>query len=137
MLNFSKFDELFRLILRCFLGIVFLISGISKIIEPEKFLEQIGKLNFLVSSIDSFIVYIFITYELLLGGLILFKSNKGLMNFVVITLSVFCLYLGYKIIIQDNSDCGCFGSFIYRDNLSALTQDLFLLIIGIYVYEKK
>ena len=124
-----------KLVLRIFLGAVFLISGISKLLGPENFIKEVDKINFLFSPITKPAAYGFILLELILGILLIFKFNKKVLITTTAVVAVLSFYLGYKVITHDTSDCGCFGNFIYRSNMSALTQDLFMLIIVVYLYE--
>ena len=135
MAKLSNFENKLKVFFRYLLGIIFLVSGISKLIEPENFINEIGRLIFFSSSLDTIIAYAIILAEITLALLILFKFNKWVLNLTIFTLILFSCYLGYKIISQDNSDCGCFGNFIYHSNLSALTQDIFLITLSVYLYE--
>ena len=122
-------------VLRIFLGLVFLVSGISKLLGPENFIKEVDKVNFLFSFLTIPVAYGFICLEIILGLLLIFKFNKKVLIITTAVVAVLSCYLGFKVIIHDSSDCGCFGNFIYRSNLSALIQDLFLLIIAVYLYE--
>ena len=124
-----------KLVLRIFLGAVFLVSGISKLIGPENFIKEVDKINFLFSFLTIPAAYSFMLLELILGILLIFKFNKKVLVSTTAVVAVLCCYLGFKIITHDTSDCGCFGNFLYRSNMSALIQDLFLLIIAVYLYE--
>lgn len=135
MVKLSNFENKLKVFFRYLLGVIFLISGISKIISPENFINEIGRSIFFSSSLDTIIAYTIILAEITLALLIFFKFNKWVLNLTILTLVIFCCYLVYKIISHDNSDCGCFGNFIYQSNLSALNQDIFLIIISVYLYE--
>lgn len=128
-------EEAFRKFLRIILGLVFIVSAIAKAAGPEPFLREVGKLSFFTPALDMPIGYAFILFELFLGLLIVFKGGNSVLLVSGLTIFILSLYLAYKVIIHDASDCGCFGNFIYRSNLSALIQDLLLLTGVVYLYE--
>ena len=125
----------YKIFLRLILGLVFLVSGISKLLGPENFIKEIDKINFLGITVSHAAAYGFILFELVLGVLLIFRFNKRVLVVTTATIVVLSCYLGFKVIIHDNSDCGCFGNFIYRSNMSALIQDILLLIAAVYLYE--
>ena len=78
-------------------------------------------------------VYGLIAFEIILGSLLIFKYNRKVLYTTIVTLSVFSIFLAYKIITHDPLSCGCFGNWILTGNHQELTLDLFLLLIGIYL----
>lgn len=130
-------EKTLKFFLRLLLGLVFIVSGISKLISPDNFISEVDKLNFLSSAFTQPAVYIFILLELILALFILFKPNNKVLGVTIAIMVIFCCYLGYKIFIGDAGDCGCFGNFIYRSNMSALIQDIFILMTAVYLYESR
>ena len=122
-------------ILRILLGLVFIVSGISKLLGPENFIKEVDKLNVIAPFLTKPASYSFILFELVIGCLLIFKFSNKVLIVTTVTVVILSCYLGFKVITHDSSDCGCFGNFIYRSNLSALIQDMFLLIIAVYLYE--
>ena len=128
-------EKNFKTFLRIFLGIVFLVSGVSKLLGPENFIKEVDKVNFLFSFLTTPAAYGFIFLELILGLLLIFKFNKKVLITTTAFVTVLSCYLGFKVLTHDTSDCGCFGNFIYRSNMSALIQDLFMLIVSVSLYD--
>ena len=124
-----------KTVLRILLGLVFIVSGVSKLIGPENFIKEVDKINFLFAFLTIPAAYGFILLELILGLLLIFKFNEKVLMTTTAVIIVLSCYLGYKVITHDTSDCGCFGNFIYRSILSALIQDVYLLFITVYLYE--
>ena len=122
-------------ILRIFLGLVFIVSGVSKLFGPENFIKEIDKINVLGALLTKPAAYSFILFELVLGCLMIFKFSNKILIVTTVTVVILSCYLGFKVITHDGSDCGCFGNFMYRSNLSALIQDMMLLGISIYLFE--
>ena len=127
----------FRRVLGTALGLLFLISAISKLISPENFIKEVDKINFLSRALTEPAVYGFILVELVLGFFLIFKRSSRVLMFTILLILLFCLYLGYKVAVNDTSDCGCFGNLIYRGNIIALIQDLFMLMAAVYLLEQK
>jgi hypothetical protein len=82
-------------------------------------------------------VYGFILVELVLAFFLIFKRSNRVLMFTILLILLFCVYLGYKVAVNDTSDCGCFGNLIYRGNIAALIQDLFMLMAAVYLLEQK
>ena len=122
-------------ILRIFLGLVFIVSGFSKLIGPENFIKEIDKINVMASFLTKPAAYGFILFELVIGILLIFKFSRNVLIVTTVTVVIFSCYLGFKVISHDTSDCGCFGNFVYRSNMSALVQDVCILVIIWYLYE--
>ena len=135
VLSSTKSKVNHKIFLRLILGAVFLVSGLSKLLGPENFINEIDKINFLGSTVSHAAAYGFILFELVLGILLIFRFNKKVLILTTLTIAVLSCYLGFKVITHDTSDCGCFGNFIYRSNMSALIQDILLLIVTVYLYE--
>ena len=135
MLKKIFIEKNFKFVLRIFLGLVFIVSGTSKLISPENFIKEVDKVNLLFSFLTIPAAYGFICLELILGILLIFKFSKKVLITTTAVVAVLSCYLGFKVITHDTSDCGCFGNFIYRSNMSALIQDLFMLIVMVYLYE--
>jgi|GEM_PF-3130025 len=121
--------------LRVLLAGVFLFSGVSKLLAPERFLTEVGRLNFLGAGWDAPLAYGFIAFEFILGILLLFKFSNPVLLVTGGTVLLLSCYLAYKVIVRDPSDCGCFGNLVYRSNLSALVQDLVMIVAVVVLYE--
>lgn len=130
-------EKKIKLLVRIALGLVFVVSAAAKAAGPDRFLAEVGKLSFLAPSLDLCIGYGFIFFELVLGLLIIFKGGNRVLLTAGLTIFILSLYLAYKVIIRDTSDCGCFGNVMHRSNLNALIQDLLLLTGVVYLYEEK
>lgn len=128
-------EKTLKHMLRILLSAVFLVSGVAKIFGPAQYLKEVSRLSFLPAYLDVFIGYGFIIIELVIGFMLLIKYNRTVVILTGLITILFTLYLTYKLLINDSSDCGCFGNLFSRDNPSALTQDLVLLLIMVYIYE--
>ncbi|MBN2416531.1 DoxX family membrane protein [bacterium] len=121
--------------LRILLGLVFVVSALTKLVGPVSFIHAIGKINFFASSTDSVFAYIFIIFELSVGVLLIIKYHHMTLIIASLMLIVFSCYLGFKLITNDTSDCGCFGDLLPQSNLISLSKNFILLIMAVYIYE--
>jgi len=126
-------EKNFKFAIKIVLGLVFIVSGISKLFAHDLLIIQLEGFKFLNPIVIEVIAYVLILFEMILGALILFKTNRKVLFTTVGTLTVFSLFLAYKIITHDQSLCGCFGNFILASNHQELTQDLVLLLGAIYL----
>ena len=126
-------EKNFKFAVKIILGLVFIVSGISKLFAHDLLTIQLEGFKFLNPVVIEIIAYSLILFEIILGALILFKTNRKVLFTTVGTLTVFSLFLTYKIITHDQSLCGCFGNFILASNHQELTQDLVLLLGAVYL----
>ena len=126
-------EKNFKFAVKIILGLVFIISGISKLFAHDLLTIQLEGFKFLNPIIIEIIAYSLILFEMILGALILFKTNRIVLFTTVGTLTVFSLFLTYKIITHDQSLCGCFGNFILASNHQELSQDLVMLLGAVYL----
>lgn len=122
-----------KLVVRIILGAVFIIAGISKLVDPKLFIRS---LQSIIPFSDMYIIlftYVFILFEIILGLIIIFYINRKILLITISTISVLCIYLMYKIYINDNSFCGCFGNVLVLSNKIEFVNNLILLMISIYL----
>jgi uncharacterized membrane protein YphA (DoxX/SURF4 family) len=117
------------------LGLVLLIGGLSKAVDPGAFAEQIHVegLDFLLSS--QLVVFIAIGLELALGTALVLGVRRLWVLFPAGLLVVFFMFLtgrGYwndlHGIVDEAASCGCFGNLVDRSPAEAFWQDLLLMV---------
>ena len=138
---------------RFIVGIIFLISGFVKIVDPigtaikleEYFAVFSADLPFLASffaflSQGALILsFLLIVLEIALGIalLILYKMNWTALGLLILII-VFTFLTGYSAILDRVTDCGCFGDALKLTPYQSFFKDLVLtvLILSIYFYRK-
>ena len=136
---------------RVFIGIVFLIAGLSKMIEPYSFAAQVSVLtrsllgDGLSTIIPSFLVFILPPVEVILGVALIVDlrpeiTGRLAVGFLVMFVGItFWLWYYYSrpldfhpsaFILQPLEDCGCFGSLMRRSPSEAMVEDIILLSIA-------
>lgn len=119
-------------ILRIFVGLVFILSGLTKLfpIEPfEVIFVDLGVSNWLTAP---FVARFVIAFEITLGLCIIFDVwLKNIIYKVTLgSLGIFTLYLIYLLITKGNDvDCGCFGSFLALTPIESIIKNVVLIIL--------
>lgn len=114
--------------------IVLLISGLTKIINPEGFIETLNTtLSFLNENIIGLIALCLPLFEVTLSVLLLFKIKiKIVLTGILILFSLFLVYAIYGTIAGYNDDCGCFGEYIKSQfGIGMIIRNSFLTLITI------
>jgi uncharacterized membrane protein YphA (DoxX/SURF4 family) len=93
---------------RWILGIIFLYSGVSKLIDPQSFAAIIDAFGLVPEMlIDPLAIGLPVLEILLAFGLIL--DIRGSLTLTTILMALFMAILGYAIHMGLDIDCGCFG----------------------------
>jgi len=120
--------------LRISLGAVFLISSILKIISINEFIEKFQEYSIFNETIIECIAIIICVSELLIGlFLVLNILPKLILNYAILLLSIFTVFVLYAVLFNKNWYCNCFGSILSAkiNNIKVLIN-IILLIIAIY-----
>lgn len=114
------------------LGLVFIISGFTKLF-PIEYFETVIIDNLYVDSIFAgWLARLLIGFEWLIGLLLIFrwKLKENTIPLTFITIIGFCLLLIYQIFSNDNAyNCGCFGNVFIMTPMQALIKNIIMLII--------
>lgn len=125
-------------LVRVLLGVIFLWSGISKLIDPTQFAVIIDAFGLLP---DAWILPMAIALPLLemLFGLGLLLDVRGCLAGITGLLLVFIGILGYGIWLGLDVDCGCFSpedpeSKAFHGLWPALARDIIMILGIFYLY---
>lgn len=111
---------------------VLILSGISKIIDPESFLKVLNvTLGFLGENTIVFIASILPVIEVALGFLLILKIKvKETLIATVILFATFLIFAIYGTIKGFDVDCGCFGTGIKNEfGIWMILRNLLLVVI--------
>jgi heme A synthase len=131
-MNRTKAISILLYILQVILGILFVVSALSKLFSIEK-LEFTLVENINMSWVLSIIsARLLIGFELFLGlHLILFHKNNLNKKVSLITLIIFTLYLVVIYLLKgDEKDCGCFGEIIKLTTFQSIIKNIILLSLN-------
>lgn len=123
--------------LRAILGIIFLMSAISKMVAPGLFEITIMEQGVFASrEIVAYLSRFLIIMELFLG-IALFQSfylKKIILPISIFILFAFTILLSFSVFSGDTNNCGCFGEVVKMSPLEAIVKNIFLIIIGIVIF---
>jgi len=126
-------------LLQYFYAVVFIVSAITKLIEPGLF--EITIINQGIISTREIAAYFargIIIVELFLGLALLqpYYLKKIILPASMITLIGFTVILAVDIFIGKNDNCGCFGEVIKMSPIEAIVKNILLLVLGIFIFLK-
>ncbi len=129
------------IIIRSFLGILFIFSGFVKLVPIEPFELKFVEIGIANWSVAPYLARLLIGAEILLGMLLLLNIKPRLTIITTLVLLVFFeVYLIYDIILHGNEgNCGCFGTYIVMTPLESIIKNLVMipLLILLFLINKK
>jgi len=129
-------------VIRIFVGIFFIISGMVKLVDPmgfsfklqDYFAAEVLNLEFLIPFSLGLSVVILI-FEVLLGVMLILGYAKKFTLFSLLIMMVFFTFLTlYSSVTGAVTDCGCFGSALAIDPFVSFLKDVVLLIMILILY---
>ncbi len=130
--------KLIYTLIRLSLGLVFVYSGLTKLIEPTVFAVLIDSYGILPEILVYPTAVILIVLEIIAGaGLI--ADFKGSLEIISCLLVIFIGVVSYGIFLGLDIDCGCFGKEepeykAYHGLRSALYRDIIMAAGILYLY---
>ena len=125
------------IILRWLIAAIFIAAGISKIIDPAAFAEDIYNYRLLPYLLVTICAIIFPWLEVFAGLFILTPRLRGGANFILLLLSFsFLLAISSALLRNLDITCGCFGVSAEGARISSLrlAEDIVLFIMILFVY---
>src|SRR4030065_1373908 len=122
-------------ILQIILGIVFVFSGITKLVDSDKFAEALVNFKLLNDNLINIVKYTLPVIEIMLGVFIIFNFHSSLPSFISsLLLSFFTALIVVKLFEGEEISCGCFGV-LSSDKLNILSvlRNVSLILIAIIV----
>ena len=124
------------LIIRTFLGFIFVFSGIQKILDPNGFSVAIENYKLFPIFLINLIAITIPWLELITGLLLILgyfiKENAAIINSLLI---LFIVLILIAIIRGLDIECGCFGTLDgQKIGLIKIIENSGLLLLGIYIY---
>jgi len=123
---------------RILLSLIFIVSGISKLIDPASFSVTIEAYG-LMPDLLTFPAALAISFTEVIAGIGLLFDVHGSLASILIMLLFFITILLYGMHLGLDIDCGCFGpgdpeSDAFHHLSSAFTRDLMMVFIIMYMY---
>jgi putative oxidoreductase len=120
---------------RLVVGGVFIWAGVSKIIDPLEFAQNIANYRVFPAGISFFVALVLPWIEVICGvflilGIFRYASALLLSGF----LAVFLVLITATIIRGIDIDCGCFGSLSTKVDYKLILEDSILLFFSLNIY---
>ena len=127
-----KYINVLKRVLVIAFFLVFLASGIGKLMEPAPAANALVMVFGVPFSLAVFAIFIVSNGEILLSVLLMFKRFRSfamtlLVPSVLVMFLVFLLYVHFKGIMLD--DCGCFGGLWKRTIPEAIFEEIIFLVL--------
>lgn len=143
MIRLRKSTSTLEWIVRFFVGLLFIFSGLIKLNDPLGFsykLEEYFEVFHVValSPLAVFFSIFICTLEVSLGILLLLGISKKNVNTGLLALVIFFTFLTfYSAAFDVVKSCGCFGDAIPLTPWQSFTKDLVLLVLITYLFVKE
>lgn len=127
----------FPLFLRLLMGVVFIASGMSKIISPGDFGKIIYSYNIVSKEWVVMLTFIIPYSELILGMMLILNLYPRIAGaLLLLMLLIFTGASAYNYALGNVTDCGCFGKLFKRQNDWKLIVEntAMLLILGCMLF---
>lgn len=125
-------------VLKVFLGLVFVVSAVLKIIGMDRFEIYIYSYHFFSLNFSFLVARAAIIVELVLGiGLISNCFHKLMWWGSVVMLLGYSLLLVYALILGRTDNCHCFGDYLRFNPWQSLIKNMVLLALFAFIYKVK
>ena len=128
----------FKIVLRVFIGLVFIVSALTKlypIIPLEILLVKTGITNW---SLAPIFARLLVGFEFMLGSFLIFNIQTKKTTIVsmlsLVGFTFYLLYLHFFVSADDN--CGCFGEIIKMNPLQSILKNIVLLGLSVLLLKK-
>ena len=128
--------DIIHLLLRVFIGLVFIWASWDKLLDPVAFARVVHNYQIIPSSMVNLVAIILPWIELTCGLLlVLGLLTKGSVFIIDSLLFIFILAIGFNLYRGFDISCGCFSLGPEADNamLHTLIRDIALLIPGLWL----
>lgn len=122
---------------KIFIGLVFLLSAILKLVSIDDFEVYVFSLNLLPLNLSFVSSRLLIGLEILLGLLLILNIYKSTVYSALIILILFTVFLIVQLFLGVNENCHCFGTLLKFNTIESIVKNLFLLAGLFYVKSHK
>ncbi|NQU35833.1 MAG: DoxX family membrane protein [Bacteroidetes bacterium] len=133
-MNFIE-NRLFRIATRVFVGIIFIVSAVLKILSMDSFEIYIYSFGLLKLNTAFYFARLVVSLELFLGVLLLlgFYARKAILTSILI-LFLFSLFILFLLLDENSEHCHCFGDFVELSHMVSVAKNLFLIVLLAFCY---
>ena len=118
---------------RIFLGSVFVVAAVVKLLDLNQFAQRVGDFGLVFDALVTPAAWAIVATELLVGIALVFRLRGGLAAAVALIV-VFMAVLSYGIALGLDIQCGCFGPAVRVPLGTQLLADFGLLLVCAIIY---
>ncbi|HET6278485.1 MAG TPA: DoxX family protein [Candidatus Polarisedimenticolia bacterium] len=120
---------------RIVLGLVFLVAGLTKLVDPAEFGHQLAGYGIIGEQLATLAAPLLIAFETTLGIALLvgYRLRVGVLT-ASILLVLFIAVEAYGIAAGRTESCGCFGAYLQRTPGEVIVEDLLFLLLGVMAW---
>jgi uncharacterized membrane protein YphA (DoxX/SURF4 family) len=136
----SKSENAILWIIRIIVGVLFILSGFSKLIDPHgleyKMAEFCSVLGWSIFKGHELLLSVsMIAFEIIAGFALLIGYRFRLFSFLLLLLTLFFTFLtAYALFSDKIQECGCFGNCVKLTNTETFWKDVVLTILILYIF---
>jgi uncharacterized membrane protein YphA (DoxX/SURF4 family) len=120
---------------RIVLGLVFLVAGLTKMVDPAEFGHQIADYGIIGEQLATLAAPLLIAFETALGIALLVGFRLRVSLLTASTLLVFFIAVeAYGIAAGRAESCGCFGAYLQRTPGEVIVEDLLFLLLSMVAW---
>lgn len=122
-----------NVLIQYLLGVIFIASGIAKLLSIDDFQVFIYSLNIVNLNLSLTLTRIIIAVELSIGLLYLVRIYHKTVSYVTLVLMVFfTLFAFYLEKSNISEDCHCFGTIIQFSNTTTILKNIVIIMLVVY-----
>ena len=123
---------------RCGLAVLFIFTGLTKLVEPVQFAVLIDAYGILPEVLIMPVALLLPAVEVIAGGCLIFNV-RGSLTTITLLMVLFLVVLGYGIWMGLDVDCGCFGledpeAQVFHGLRQAFYRDIVIMTVVAILY---
>ena len=123
--------------LRLITGILFLFSGVSKLLTIDEFEVYVFSLKILSLNGAFLVSRILIGLEFIIGLLLIVGIYlKPIVKLTIMTLILFSIFIAFLVFTQESEHCHCFGSLIEMSHWASLLKNIAIIAVLFVIIPK-
>lgn len=123
-------------VLKILVGVVFIISAVSKFITIDSFEMYVFSFGLFPLGVSFYIARFVLVFELILGtALISHRHHRFTLLMTLLFLLCFIAFLTYAHLVGRTDSCHCFGDMLPFDPVQSILKNAVLILILLFVYK--
>ncbi len=135
----SRTENIILWTIRILVGVLFILSGYSKLIDPNGLAYKMEEFNNVLGwtwfkGHELFLSVCMIAFEIIAGFALLIGYRTRIFSWLLLLLTLFFTFLtAYALFSNKITECGCFGGCVKLTNTETFWKDVVLTILIVYL----